>query len=69
MMLDYYNDPLHEFREYMKKNTNPNARFKVMGIEVKGPEQLKVLSEKMQDSIRKNNNPIELDKAVHYPVK
>lgn len=68
MMLDYYNDPLHEFKEHMKKNTDPNAHFKVMGIEVKGPEQLKELSEKMQAYIRKNNNPIELDKAVRYPA-
>lgn len=66
MMLDYYNDPLHTFKEHYKNNTNPDAHFMVMGIEVKRPEQLKELSEMMQKNIKKNNNPIELDKAIHY---
>ncbi len=66
MMLDNYNDPLHTFKEHYKNNTNPEARFMVMGIEVKRPEQLKELSEMMQKNIKKNNNPIELDKAIHY---
>lgn len=66
MMLDNYNDPLHEFKEHYKKNTDPAARFMVMGIEVKSPEQIKELSEMMQKNIKKNNNPIELDKAIKY---
>jgi len=41
----------------------------VMGIEVKSPDQLKELSEKVQDNIRKTNNPIEIDKAIRYPEK
>ncbi|MCX8525219.1 GLPGLI family protein [Chryseobacterium formosus] len=69
MMLDNYNDPLHEFKEHYKNNTDPNARFMVMGIEVKSPEQIKELSDRMQINIRKNNNPIELDKAIHYPMR
>lgn len=69
MMLDNYNDPLHEFKEHYKNNTDPNARFMVMGIEVKSPEQIKELSDKMQINIRKNNNPLELDKAIHYPIR
>ncbi len=66
MMLDFYNDPLHTFKEHYKNNTNPGAHFMVMGIEVKSPEQFKELSEMMQKNIKKNNNPIELDKAIHY---
>ncbi|MFL9834476.1 GLPGLI family protein [Chryseobacterium terrae] len=69
MMLDNYNDPLHEFKEHYKNNTDPNAHFRVMGIEVKSPEQIKELSDKMQVNIRKNNNPIEIDKAIRYPTK
>ena len=69
MMLDHYNDPLHEFKEHIKNNTDPTARFMVMGIEVKSPDQLKELSEKVQDNIRKTNNPIEIDKAIRYPEK
>lgn len=66
MMLDNYNDPLHDFKEHFEKNTDPSARFMVMGIEVKRPEQLKELSDMMQKNIKKNNNPIELDKAIRY---
>ncbi|GAB0157009.1 hypothetical protein CHRYSEOSP005_22780 [Chryseobacterium sp. Alg-005] len=66
MMLDNYNDPLHDFKEHYKNNTDPSARFMVMGIEVKSPDQLKELSELMQKNIKKNNNPIELNKAVKY---
>lgn len=66
MMLDSYNDPLHTFKEEYKNNTDPSARFMVMGIEVKKPEQFKELSEMMQKSIKKNNNPIEIDKAIKY---
>lgn len=66
MMLDNYNDPLHDFKEHYKNNTDPSARFMVMGIEVKSPEQLKELSELMQKNIKKNNNPIEIDKAIQY---
>ncbi|OCK51967.1 GLPGLI family protein [Chryseobacterium sp. CBo1] len=69
MMLDHYNDPLHEFKEHIKNNTDPTARFMVMGIEVKSPDQMKELSEKVQDNIRKTNNPIEIDKAIRYPEK
>lgn len=66
LMLDYYNDPLNTFKEHYKNNTNPDAHFMVMGIEVKRPEQLKELSEMMQKNIKKNNNPLELNKAIHY---
>lgn len=66
MMLDYYNDPLHSFKEHYKSNTNPDARFMVMGIEIKSPEQFKELSEMMQKNIKKNNNPIEINKAIRY---
>ena len=69
MMLDSYNDPLHEFKEHYKNNTDPGARFMVMGIEVKSADQFKDLSEKLQSSLRKNNNPIELNKAIHYPER
>ncbi|WP_228443014.1 GLPGLI family protein [Chryseobacterium nematophagum] len=69
MMLDNYNDPLHDFKEHYKNNTDPNAHFMVMGIEVKSPEQLKELSDMMQKNIKKNNNPIEIDKAIQYPIK
>ena len=69
IMLDNFNDPLHQFKERIKNNTDPTARFMVMGIEVKSPEQMKELSEMTQDHLRKSNNPLELNKAVRYPEK
>ena len=66
MMLDYYNDPLHTFKEHYKNNANPGARFMVMGVEVRSPEQFKELSEMMQKNIKKSNNPIEISKAIKY---
>lgn len=69
MMLNTYNDPLHQFKEQYKNNTDPTASYFVMGVEVKSLDQFKELTEMRQDYIRKNNNPIEIDKAMHYPVK
>jgi len=69
MKLDHFNDPLHEFKEKYKNNTDPTARFMVMSIEVKSIDQFKDLSENMQNYIRKTNNPIELDKIIIYPNK
>ena len=69
MRLDHFSDPHHEFKEQYKNNTDPTARFMVMGIEVKSLDQFKDLSENMQNHIRKMNNPIELDKIIVYPNK
>lgn len=69
MRLDHFSDPLHEFKEQYKNNTDHTARFMVMGIEVKSLDQFKDLSENMQNHIRKMNNPIELDKIIVYPNK
>lgn len=69
MMMNTYNDPLHEFKEQFKNNTDPTARYFVMGVKVNSLDQFKELTEMRQDYIRKNNNPIEIDKAMHYPEK
>ncbi|SDM21410.1 GLPGLI family protein [Chryseobacterium taihuense] len=69
MIVENFNDPLREFKEHYKNNTDPTARFMVMGIEVKSPEQIKDLSDKLQSHLRKHNNPIELNKAIVYPEK
>ncbi|MGC4129811.1 MAG: GLPGLI family protein [Bergeyella sp.] len=65
--LEMYNDPLHDFREMYKNN--PGGTFKVYNIEIKNIDQFKELSEMVQKRMRKENNPIELDKAVKYPEK
>lgn len=69
LLLDNFNDPLREFREHYRKNTDPQAKFMFNNIEVKSADQFHDLSRMAQERARKNNNPIEIDKAVHYPEK
>ncbi len=65
-LLDFYNDPLHDFREQFKNNTDPSAVFKVNNIQIKNIDQFKEMTALRQKSIRKENNPIEIDKAIIY---
>lgn len=69
LMLDNYENPLRDFKEQFSRNTNPDNKFYVMGVEVKSPDQFKELTERTQEDMRKNNNPVELDKIIHYPAK
>ncbi|MDP2454360.1 MULTISPECIES: GLPGLI family protein [unclassified Kaistella] len=66
--LELFNDPLQDFKEDFKSATE-NTIFWVMGTQVKSIDQFKELSQQTQDQMRKENNPIELDKAIHYPKK
>lgn len=66
--LELFNDPLQDFKEDFKSATG-NTTFRVMGTEVKSLDQFKDLSKQTQDRMRKDNNPIELDKAIPYPKK
>ncbi|HCN12396.1 MAG TPA: GLPGLI family protein [Chryseobacterium sp.] len=66
--MELFNDPLRDFKEDFKKS-NGAGKFSVLGIEVKSIEQFKELTEGFQEMIRKENNPIEIDKAVKYPTK
>ncbi|WP_326987492.1 GLPGLI family protein [Chryseobacterium sp. MP_3.2] len=65
-LLEMYNDPLQEFREDFKKS-NGQTKFSVMGTEIKSLEQFKELNLRMQARTRRENNPLELNKAIHYP--
>ena len=69
LLLETYNDPLHDFRERFSKNDNPENRFYFNSIEIKDISQFKELTEMKKKLIRQNNNPIEIDKAVNYPEK
>lgn len=66
--LELFNDPLQDFKEDFKSATE-NTTFWVMGTQVKSIDQFKELSQQTQDQMRKENNPIELDKAIQYPKK
>lgn len=67
LYLNHYANPLRDFKEQFKNNTDPTLRLFVMSVEIKSADQFKELTERSQKRIRDNNNPIEIDKAIKYP--
>lgn len=61
---EFYNDPLASMRNNFKENMQ--GQMFVMGTKITNIEQFNELSKKLQEMLRKINNPIELDKAVKY---
>ena len=66
--LELFNDPLQDFKE-MFKNSKGEGSFSVMGVKIKSLDQFKELTTMTQERMRKENNPIEMDKVIHYPKK
>jgi GLPGLI family protein len=66
-ILENFEDPLRDMRESFKNNTNKENTFWVMGSKVQSLDQFKQLSDETKNRMRRENNPIELDKAIHYP--
>ena len=64
--MELFNDPLQDFKEDFK-NSNGEGTFMVMNIKIKSLDQFKELTTMTQERMRKENNPIELDKAIQYP--
>lgn len=67
--LELYNNPLQDIAESFKSNTNSENTFYVMGVQIKSLDQIKGMSDERRKTMLKENNPIEIDKAVKYPVK
>ena len=67
MMIVAYNDPYHDTREQFSKN--PDQTYSINGVDIKDISQFKELTESRQKYMRENNNPIEIDKALKYPLK
>lgn len=65
--LDYYLDPYREIRESFVYN--PDTKIQLMGTRITSKDQINELTRKYQEYIRKNNNPLEIDKAIIYPPK
>lgn len=65
--LELYNDPLRSIAESFKSNTSPDNTFYVSGVQIKSIDQLKGMADESRKRMKKNNNPIEIDKAIHYP--
>lgn len=63
--IEYFNDPFHDMRQKFVYKENENIT--INKIRVTNKDQFKELSKSTQNYLRKNNNPIELNKAPHYP--
>ena len=67
--LELYNNPLKDIAESFKSNINSENTFYVMGVQIKSVDQIKGMSDESRKTMLKENNPIEIDKAIKYTVK
>ncbi|MCT2408936.1 GLPGLI family protein [Chryseobacterium antibioticum] len=65
LITDFYNDPFAFERNNFNK-ANTNLKININGKEIHTVDELNTQTKNMQEVIRKYNNPIEIDKAVHY---
>ncbi|WP_159447663.1 GLPGLI family protein [Soonwooa buanensis] len=61
--LDFYNDPYSR----MRTDFQPDWNVEINGRKIKKKEEFNELTKSTQADIRKYYNPIEIDKAFHYP--
>ncbi|WP_223608847.1 GLPGLI family protein [Chryseobacterium sp. OSA05B] len=61
---EFYDDPLKDMRNEYKDNMK--GEMNVMGTKITSKEQFNELNKKVQEMMRKTNNPIELNKAMKY---
>ncbi|REC46472.1 GLPGLI family protein [Chryseobacterium pennipullorum] len=66
LQMEFYNDPFAFERNNFSK-TNNDLKININGKEIHTVDELNTQTESMQQVIRRYNNPVELDKAVHYP--
>ncbi|MCC3214723.1 GLPGLI family protein [Chryseobacterium sp. X308] len=67
LLMEFYNDPFAFERNNISKSNN-DLRININGKEIHNVDELNTQAKSMQEVIRKYNNPIEIDKAMHYPV-
>lgn len=64
--LEFYQDPFHEIRESFVYR--PDEKIQLMGVRITSKDQIKEATKSYQRYIKSNNNPIEKNSAVNYPV-
>lgn len=67
MLMIEYEDPYYDTREQFSKN--PNQAYSINGVDIKNISQFQELTESRQKYLREHHNPIEIDKALKYPLK
>ncbi|MGC4129898.1 MAG: GLPGLI family protein [Bergeyella sp.] len=65
--MEYFNDPIQDIKTQLQNGSISSVDFN--GVRYTKPEELRPIIEDEQDEMRKNNNPIELNKAPKYPKK
>ncbi|WP_223609339.1 GLPGLI family protein [Chryseobacterium sp. OSA05B] len=65
LIKDFYNDPFAFERNNFNKS-NTNLKININGTEIHTVDELNSQTKNMQQVIRKYNNPIEIDKAIHF---
>lgn len=65
LSLEFYNDPFSFERTNFNKANN-NLNININGKEIHTIDELNSQTKNMQEVIKKYNNPIEIDKAIHY---
>ncbi|SIQ78432.1 GLPGLI family protein [Chryseobacterium sp. RU37D] len=66
LLLEFYNDPFSFERTNFSKTNNNNLNINIGGKEIHSIDELNTQVKNMQEIIRKYNNPVEIDKAIHY---
>jgi len=67
LVMEFYNDPFAFERNNFNKSNN-DLRININGKEIHNVDELNTQTKSMQEVIRKYNNPLEIDKAIHYPI-
>lgn len=67
LAMEFYNDPFAFERNNFSKNNN-DLKININGKEIHNVDELNTQTKNMQEVIRKYNNPVEADKAMHYPI-
>ncbi|MDR6465189.1 GLPGLI family protein [Chryseobacterium sediminis] len=67
LIMEFYNDPFAFERNNFSKSNN-DLKININGKEIHNVDKLNTQTKSMQEVIRKYNNPLEIDKAIHYPI-
>ncbi|KAA2220566.1 GLPGLI family protein [Chryseobacterium sediminis] len=65
LIMEFYYDPFAFERNNFSKSNN-DLKININGKEIRNVDELNTQTKSMQEVIRKYNNPLEINKAVHY---